>query len=164
MGQWKALAKVLALSSLRPKHDGNCFLASQHWRPQQGKHSLSFGDRTKLSRPAYAHKFEQLGQVVALGPMGSWYFCASYAAALCLAVPATPLTLSAGYLFGFPMGFFLAVVAGGVAGAICFLLSRTLLRPSLIRLAANNKVFRQMNRAVELEGETMQVDPCNAHF
>ncbi len=120
-----------------------------------GKNSQSFGDRTKLSRkggnfdmkprlhtlkfikmprlpngrsgrPAYAHKFEQLGQVVAwsaqlqyfqtfkaeqsptwklevegminatqsqkcklkdyrLGPMGSWYFCASYAAALCLA-------------------------------------------------------------------------------
>lgn len=102
-------------------------------------------------RPAYAHKFEQLRQVVAwsaqlqhfghsrlirdqlgslklrvwllqhnlksanlkirLGPMGSWYFCASYAAALCLA------DLSSGCL---PVFVHMAFIHFSALKMICF--------------------------------------------
>ncbi|CAE8679693.1 unnamed protein product [Polarella glacialis] len=92
------------------------------------------------------------GQVAALGPLGPAYFCFAYALALCCAVPATPLTITAGYLFGLPLGFGCAVLAAGVAGSISFLLSRTFLRPMVSRLAAGSEVFRRLNRAVELKG------------
>ncbi|CAJ1433524.1 unnamed protein product [Effrenium voratum] len=107
--------------------------------------------RSRRATVARSHVgLEQLQQI-AHGPMGAPYFCAAYAGALCFAVPATPLTLSAGYLFGFPVGFLLAVVAAGFSGGMCFLLSR-MLRPTMMRLVANNGAFRQINRAVELEG------------
>lgn len=91
-------------------------------------------------------------RVAALGPWGPAYFSLVYAAALCCAMPATPLTLTAGYLFGLPLGFVLAVLAGGCAGAICFLLSRTLLRPLVLRLLERSATMRKTNRAVEQEG------------
>ncbi|CAK9093112.1 unnamed protein product, partial [Durusdinium trenchii] len=149
MSQWKALVKVLVVSSFRQPHH-----TKQAVLPQGGKtlNPSGYAAHGRISRPAHGLRVEHLQQLAALGPMGSWYFCAAYTAALCFAVPATPLTLSAGYLFGFQLGFLIAILAGGVAGGLCFVLSRTLLRPSLIRLAANNKAFHQINRAVELEG------------
>eukprot|EP00439_Symbiodinium_sp_Y106_P006743 s2453_g1.t1 len=59
--------------------------------------------------------------------------------------------ITAGYLFGFPAGFLLAITAGGVSGCICFLLSR-IMRPSIARLISHNQAYGRINRAVELEG------------
>ncbi len=85
------------------------------------------GAQTLLTDP---QKFSQelLEGVKGLGPTGVIYFALIYMIAEILAVPATPLTLSAGYLFGIQQGI-LAVLAGAT-GAACigFWISRTFLR------------------------------------
>lgn len=96
---------------------------------------------------------DQMPQRVAeLGPLGPAYFILVYIVAECLALPALPLTLSSGYLFGLPLGVFVTLVSGTVAAAIGFTLSRTFLRPQIEKLAAGNEQFRRINLAVEKEG------------
>lgn len=91
-------------------------------------------------------------QVAELGSLGALYFFAIYVIAECLALPATPLTLSAGYLFGLPQGIALTILSGSVAAAIAFTLSRTLLRPQIEKIAAESEDFQRINKAVEKEG------------
>mmetsp|Transcript_48575 Transcript_48575/g.113940 ORF Transcript_48575/g.113940 Transcript_48575/m.113940 type:complete len:301 (-) Transcript_48575:198-1100(-) len=91
-------------------------------------------------------------QVAALGPAGIFYFFGIYVVAECLALPAAPLTLSSGYLFGLPVGAVTSVLAGTTAAAIGFLLSRTFLRPQIQKIAEENETFRDINKAVEREG------------
>lgn len=91
-------------------------------------------------------------RVTELGPLGPVYFFGVYVLAECLAMPATPLTLSAGYLFGLPLGATVALLAGTTAACIGFFLSRTLLRPQVSKMAAENELLSNVNRAVQHEG------------
>jgi len=91
-------------------------------------------------------------KVNSLGSLGPVYFFVVYVVAECLALPATPLTLSAGYLFGLPMGCLLAIISGTTAASIGFLLARSLLRPQIEEYVRKNEVFRNINLAVESEG------------
>lgn len=91
-------------------------------------------------------------QVEALGPLGPLYFFGVYVLAECVALPATPLTLSAGYLFGLPLGCALALSAGTTAACIGFFLSRTFLRPQIEKLMSENETLTNINKAVEREG------------
>lgn len=91
-------------------------------------------------------------RVVQFGPLGPVYFFCVYVLAECMGVPATPLTLSSGFLFGLPLGSALVLSAGTCAACIGFALSRTLLRPQISRMAARNTIFRNINLAVEREG------------
>jgi len=69
-----------------------------------------------------------------------------------LALPAAPLTASAGYLFGLPIGTAVVLCSGTLAAGIAFLLGRTLLRPRVLSIAENNAKFRALDRAVAKEG------------
>lgn len=91
-------------------------------------------------------------RVAELGPYGPAYFFLVYVVAECLALPATPLTLSSGYLFGQFLGSIIAVSAGTVAAGIGFTLSRNVLRPQIQELVKDNEDFKNINRAVEREG------------
>lgn len=91
-------------------------------------------------------------QVAEMGPMGIVYFFAIYVVAECLALPAAPLTLSSGYLFGLPIGSLTSVLAGTTAAVIGFTLSRTFLRPQISKMIEGNETFRDINKAVEREG------------
>ncbi|CAE8637941.1 unnamed protein product [Polarella glacialis] len=95
------------------------------------------------SAPAY---------VETLGPLGPLYFFGIYVFAECLALPATPLTLSCGFIFGVPLGCLVALSAASTAAAIAFFLSRTVLRPQIIKIAEENDDFQKVNLAVEGEG------------
>jgi len=87
-----------------------------------------------------------------LGPWGPFCFFAAYVFAECLALPATPLTLTCGYLFGVPLGSAMALAAGSTAAAISFTLARTVLRPMVEKVAAENETFQNINSAVKGEG------------
>lgn len=91
-------------------------------------------------------------RVVQFGPLGPVYFFCVYMLAECIAVPATPLSLMSGFLFGLPLGLALVLCAGTCAACIAFTLSRTLLRPQISKMAGNSKIFRNINLAVEREG------------
>lgn len=87
-----------------------------------------------------------------MGPAGPVYFFLVYALAECVAIPATPLTLTAGYLFGPALGVVVVLSAGTLAAAVGFLLSRSILRPQVQRLAEDNEQFVKIDRAVRKQG------------
>jgi uncharacterized membrane protein YdjX (TVP38/TMEM64 family) len=88
---------------------------------------LLHGAQTLLTDP---QTFSQqlIEGVKELGPTGIIYYALIYMIAEILAIPATPMTLSAGYLFGLQNG--ILTVLAGATGAACigFWISRTFLR------------------------------------
>jgi len=128
---------------------------TQQW-PLQGCRARSNRPRGgPTSLPAFAVQafLEHIPErVVQFGPLGPVYFFCVYVLAECMAVPATPLTLSSGFLFGLPLGSAVVLSAGTCAACIGFALSRTLLRPQISQMAANNTIFKNINLAIEREG------------
>merc|ERR1740123_946838 len=62
------------------------------------------------------------------------------------------MTLTAGYLFGVPLGATITLLAGSFSACIGFGLSRTFLQPHIAKLASRSSVYQKINRAVEREG------------
>ncbi|GAX12104.1 hypothetical protein FisN_15Lh203 [Fistulifera solaris] len=86
------------------------------------------------------------------GPMGPLIFGAVYLLAEILAVPATPLTLSAGYLFGFPMGSAIVLVAATLAASAAFFIGKTFLRQWVEQILADNAKLAKIDKAIGREG------------
>ena len=63
-------------------------------------------------------------KVEAMGPAGVAYFSAVYIAAEILALPAVPLTASAGYLFGAVEGTAVVLFSATIAAGVSFLIGR----------------------------------------
>lgn len=91
-------------------------------------------------------------QIEGMGPTGYLYFGVLYTIAEILAVPATPLTASAGYLFGLVPGTITVLVAATIAAAVSFAIGRTALRSWAEELAASNAKWRAIDKAVSREG------------
>jgi len=92
-------------------------------------------------------------QVEALGPMGSAYFVGLYVfSQLLVVVPAITMTITSGYLFGVPMGFGLSLLGSMAAATAGFFLSRTVLQPQVMHMAAGNETVAKISKAVEREG------------
>uniref|UniRef100_A0A061QVE1 Snare associated golgi protein n=1 Tax=Tetraselmis sp. GSL018 TaxID=582737 RepID=A0A061QVE1_9CHLO len=86
------------------------------------------------------------------GAFGAVVFVVGYAASSVLLVPASALTLGAGYLFG-PLAGTALVSAGSTIGAAAsFLLSRSFAKPAVERRLVANKRFNAVNRAVSAKG------------
>lgn len=90
--------------------------------------------------------------VESLGPTGPLLFFAVFVALECLSLPASPLLLSSGYIFGLPAGCVISLASLCTAASISFFLARTVLRPQLMQLAKGNSVFEDINCAVQAEG------------
>lgn len=95
---------------------------------------------------------EAADKVEALGPYGYLYFSVIYIGAEVLALPAVPLTASAGYLFGAISGTATVLVSATIAAAISFLIGRFLLRSWVERITADNPKFQAIDKAVGAEG------------
>ncbi len=96
-----------------------------------------------------------LGFLAHLHSWGAWgpvAFAAIYAAAVIAMLPAWPLAIAAGALFGFPIGALTAFCAA-VAGACgAFLLARHGVRGLLVRRFADSARFRALDLAIARDG------------
>lgn len=87
-----------------------------------------------------------------LGPSGVLYFGFFYVLCEILAVPATPLALSAGYLFGLTQGVLVVLTSATIAAIIGFVVGRTLLRQWVESLLSENPQMQKLDRAVGKAG------------
>lgn len=87
-----------------------------------------------------------------IGPAAPLFFGLLYCIAEILAIPATPLTLSAGYLFGLPQGVAVVLASGTLAACISFAIGKTALRGAVEELLQENPEFRKLDKAIGKEG------------
>ncbi len=87
-----------------------------------------------------------------LGPLGAVVYGLVYVGATLLLVPAIPLTLGAGFLFGLARGSVVVSLSSTAAAAVAFLLSRSIARLPIERLAAGSPRFRALDRAIAQGG------------
>eukprot|EP00933_Yihiella_yeosuensis_P025981 TRINITY_DN20168_c1_g1_i1.p1 TRINITY_DN20168_c1_g1~~TRINITY_DN20168_c1_g1_i1.p1 ORF type:complete len:317 (-),score=57.16 TRINITY_DN20168_c1_g1_i1:88-993(-) len=96
---------------------------------------------------------DQLPEYVqSMGPSGPILYWAVFVLFECLSLPASPLLLSSGYVFGLQFGIALSITALITAATISFALAKTILRPQLMKFAAGNETFQNINAAVKVEG------------
>lgn len=84
-----------------------------------------------------------------LGPV---YFGAAYSLATVLLIPASVLTLAAGYLFGPIKGTIVVSMSSTTGAALAFGLARTVLRPYVFRWLEAYPKFVAVDKAVSEEG------------
>lgn len=89
--------------------------------------------------------------IEALGPRGYALFVIVYTLLEVLAVPAAPLTMTAGVLFGVPVGASLVLVSATMAACISFTVTRYLARDkvnSLIKADGISNKWKAVDRAI----------------
>jgi uncharacterized membrane protein YdjX (TVP38/TMEM64 family) len=87
------------------------------------------------------------------GAVGVLYFGMFYVLAEILAVPAVPLTLSAGYLFGIPTGVAVVLCSATIAASIAFLIGKTVLRSWVeSAIVEGNPKVAKIDRAIGERG------------
>jgi len=91
--------------------------------------------------------------VESMGTSGQFLYGLTYfLLELVAVVPALPLTLGAGYLFGVVKGTTIVSISSTMAAAISFLMARYGLRSRVSKLASNYPVFRKLDRAIGKQG------------
>lgn len=86
------------------------------------------------------------------GAYGQVVYGLMYTALEIVALPALPLTVGCGFLFGPVKGTAIVSASSTLAAALSFLISRYALRDYISNLAKNNSKFRAVDRAVSKEG------------
>lgn len=87
-----------------------------------------------------------------MGTLGIAYFGVAYCIAEILAVPAIPLTASAGYLFGPVKGTAIVLLSASVAAGVSFQIGRTLLRDYVENILKDYPKFAKIDKAIGKEG------------
>mmetsp|Transcript_2865 Transcript_2865/g.4474 ORF Transcript_2865/g.4474 Transcript_2865/m.4474 type:complete len:420 (-) Transcript_2865:33-1292(-) len=87
-----------------------------------------------------------------MGPLGPLYFGVAYTIAEILAIPAIPLTASAGYLFGVTEGTAVVLLSASIAAAISFVIGRTLLRSYVEGILEDQPRMKKIDKAIGKEG------------
>jgi len=93
-----------------------------------------------------------VNSVQAMGPIGLVYFGFVYTIAEILALPAIPLTASAGYLFGVVQGTAIVLLSASIAAACSFLIGRTFLRSYVEKVLENYPEFKRIDKVIGQEG------------
>nr|CAD1818237.1 unnamed protein product [Ananas comosus var. bracteatus] len=86
------------------------------------------------------------------GPAGYALFVLVYAGLEILAIPAIPLTMSAGLLFGSVTGTIIVSISGTMAAAVAFLIARYFARERILKLVEGNKKFLAIDKAIGENG------------
>jgi uncharacterized membrane protein YdjX (TVP38/TMEM64 family) len=87
-----------------------------------------------------------------MGNMGLVYFGLIYLVAEILAVPATPLTLSAGCLFGVARGAAVVLLSASIAASVAFWIGKTVLRSWVEEKLQENPKFAKLDQAIGEQG------------
>lgn len=87
-----------------------------------------------------------------LGPLGLLYFSAIYVLAELFAIPAIPLTASAGYLFGVGPGVGVVLFSATIAAGIAFIIGRLFLRQFIEEIISQSRKFRAIDEAISRRG------------
>ncbi|KAK9941565.1 hypothetical protein M0R45_007268 [Rubus argutus] len=95
---------------------------------------------------AFLNQFSTL--IEGYGPVGYALFVAVYAGLEILAIPAVPLTMSAGLLFGTVIGSILVSISGTVAASVAFLIARYFARERILKMVEGNKKFIAIDKAI----------------
>jgi uncharacterized membrane protein YdjX (TVP38/TMEM64 family) len=98
------------------------------------------------------HVLGLLARTRALGPWAPIAFSLVYAAAIVLLIPATPLTVVAGALFGFTVGVICAAIASTIGADAAFLLGRYTFRKPIARRLAAMPRYTAIEQAVSAKG------------
>ncbi|KAM5550103.1 hypothetical protein ABKV19_001177 [Rosa sericea] len=99
---------------------------------------------------AFLNQFTTL--IEGYGPAGYALFVAVYAGLEILAIPAVPLTMSAGLLFGTVTGSILVSLSGTVAASVAFLIARYFARERILKMVEGNKKFLAIDKAIGENG------------
>lgn len=86
------------------------------------------------------------------GPWGYAAYAAVYIGLEVLALPAIPLTMTAGAIFGTTQGTAIVSMSATVAAAISFLIARYLVRDKVRKFAGNHPRFRAIDKAIGQNG------------
>ncbi|XP_078441298.1 uncharacterized protein LOC144711237 isoform X2 [Wolffia australiana] len=86
------------------------------------------------------------------GPAGYALFVAVYTGLEIIALPAIPLTMSAGLLFGTLTGTILVSISGTLAASAAFLIARYFARDRVLKLVEGNEKFMAIDRAIGENG------------
>jgi len=119
--------------------------------PSDGSTNLLETTRGMLQDPG-ATLERVVDSVNSMGPFGVFYFGLAYTIAEVLAIPAIPLTASAGYLFGPVEGTGVVLLSASIAAAISFAIGRTLLRDYVEKALEDYPKFAKLDRAIGKEG------------
>ncbi|WJX43462.1 hypothetical protein P8452_30560 [Trifolium repens] len=92
------------------------------------------------------------GFIEGYGSAGYALFVAVYAGLEILAIPAVPLTMSAGLLFGSLTGTIIVSISGTVAASVAFLIARYFARERILKLVEGNKKFLAIDKAIGENG------------
>ena len=118
--------------------------------------SATVGSQIASAQAILADPGTALDNVVELtdsmGNLGMVYFGVAYCIAEILAVPAIPLTASAGYLFGPVKGTAIVLVAASIAAGVSFQIGRTLLRDFVEDKLQDYPKFAKIDKAIGREG------------
>ncbi len=90
--------------------------------------------------------------VAGLGFLGYVLYTAVYAACIVLFIPASILTLGAGATFGVVKGSIVVVIGATTGATLAFIVARTIARKRVEAMAADDKRFRALDRAIAKEG------------
>jgi uncharacterized membrane protein YdjX (TVP38/TMEM64 family) len=83
------------------------------------------------------------------GLRGALLYAALYLPAALLMLPSSPITMGAGYLFGFGPGLLLGSPAAAVAASLTMLVARSLGRPLAVALARRVPRFEALAKAID---------------
>lgn len=87
-----------------------------------------------------------------LGPLGYLYFSVIYVVAEMFAIPAVPLTASAGYLFGVIPGTCIVLFSATIAAGGAFIIGRTFLRQFVEEIIDGSRKFQAIDEAISRKG------------
>lgn len=110
-----------------------------------------------LPQPAEAASMQDLvpfieSTVSSAGPLGPVVFVLLYGLAAVLLIPASVLTISAGFLFGPVLGTIVVSIASTFGAGLSFLIGRYLARSFVQRKIGENEKFMAVDRALASQG------------